>query len=242
MSTTNTPALELRGVSARYGPSVVLRDVDLSVRPGETVALLGPNGAGKTTLLRAAAGLPVGVSGSVFLGGSDVTRDRSHRRSRAGLCLVPEGRAIFPNLTVAENIRLHRGSSRATADRVFEAFPILAERRNQRAGLMSGGQQQMLALARCLTTDPEVVLLDEVSMGLAPRVVDEIFAGLRRLAETGVALLLVEQYVDRALAMADRVVLLERGRTSYSGPASAIDRDAVLESYLGADIAAGHPG
>jgi branched-chain amino acid transport system ATP-binding protein len=232
MSTANAPALELRGVSARYGPSVVLRDVDLSVRPGETVALLGPNGAGKTTLLRAAAGLPVGVSGSILLGGSDVTRDRSHRRSRAGLCLVPEGRAIFPNLTVADNIRLHRGSSRETADRVFEAFPILAERRNQRAGLMSGGQQQMLALARCLTTEPQVVLLDEVSMGLAPRIVDEIFDALQLLARSGVAILLVEQYVGKALAMADRVYVLDRGRISWTGTPSETSEDDLMNRYL----------
>ena len=236
MSPTNAHALELRGVSARYGPSVVLRDVDLSVRPGETVALLGPNGAGKTTLLRSAAGLPVGVSGSIFLGGSDVTRDRSHRRSRAGLCLVPEGRAIFPNLTVAENIRLHRGSSRETADRVFEAFPILAERRNQRAGLMSGGQQQMLALARCLTTDPQVVLLDEVSMGLAPRIVDEIFDALQLLARSGVAILLVEQYVGKALAMADRVYVLDRGRISWTGTPSETSEDDLMNRYLSVDV------
>ncbi len=236
MSAANAPALELRGVSARYGPSVVLRDVDLSVRPGETVALLGPHGAGKTTLLRSAAGLPVGVSGSVLLGGSDVTRARSHRRSRAGLCLVPEGRAIFPNLTVAENIRLHRRSSREAAERVFEAFPILAERRHQRAGLMSGGQQQMLALARCLTTDPQVVLLDEVSMGLAPRIVDEIFDALQLLARSGVAILLVEQYVGKALAMADRVYVLDRGRISWTGTPSETSEDDLMNRYLSVDV------
>ncbi|RHW28118.1 ABC transporter ATP-binding protein [Nocardioides immobilis] len=235
MSAANAAALELRGVSARYGPSVVLRDVDLSVRPGETVALLGPNGAGKTTLLRSAAGLPVGVSGSVYLGGSDVTRARSHRRSRAGLCLVPEGRAIFPNLTVAENIRLHGRSGREAAERVFEAFPILAERRSQRAGLMSGGQQQMLALARCLTTDPQVVLLDEVSMGLAPRIVDEIFDALQLLARSGVAILLVEQYVGKALAMADRVYVLDRGRISWTGTPSETSEDDLMNRYLSVD-------
>jgi len=239
----SAPALELRSVDAGYGDTTVLRDVSLDVAPGEVVALLGPNGAGKTTLLRVASGLLRARAGTVHVGGADLTERPPFVRARAGLCLIPEGRGVFADLSVRENLRLlvppWGGDD---LDRAFEAFPVLHKRIDQRAGSMSGGEQQMLALARCWLSQPSCVLLDEVSMGLAPRVVDEIFAGLRRLAETGVALLLVEQYVDRALAMADRVVLLERGRTSYSGPACAVVRGAGLGSYLGADIAAGHPG
>jgi branched-chain amino acid transport system ATP-binding protein len=227
--------LELRHASARYGRTQVLRDVDLTVGPGETVALLGPNGAGKTTLLRSAAGLTGTSGGSVLLRGADVSRRRPHQRAREGLCLVPEGRGVFPSLTVAENLRLQRARGE-TVDRVYDAFPVLAERRNQRAGLMSGGQQQMLALARCFTTEPSVVLLDEVSMGLAPLIVDEIFAALKKLASSGVALLLVEQYVNKALEMADRVYVLDRGRVSWTGrPAETSEAD-LMSRYLAVKV------
>jgi branched-chain amino acid transport system ATP-binding protein len=232
-----TPILELDGVSAGYEQTTVLRDIQLNVQPGSIVALLGPNGAGKTTLLRVASGLLKPRSGTVSIGGEDLTRARPHARARAGLCLVPEGRGIYRDLTVRENLRLLTPpwQREADLDGVFAAFPVLEERLDQVAGSMSGGQQQMLALSRAWLARPQVVLLDEVSMGLAPRVVDEIFTALRQLAATGVALLLVEQYVDRALAMADHVHLLSRGSTSYSGPASGIDRDAVMRGYLGTD-------
>lgn len=234
----SVPVLELNGVSAGYGSTQVLRDIDLHLAPGEVLALLGPNGAGKTTLLRVASGLMRAANGTVSVAGDDVSRKPAHARARAGLCLVPEGRGVFGELSVRENLRLLVPPwGGEDIDRAIDAFPDLGKRLDQRAGSMSGGQQQMLALARCWLARPSCVLLDEVSMGLAPRVVDEIFEGLTNLASDGVALLLVEQYVDRALALADRVQMLERGRTSFVGPTSGLDRDAVLRGYLGADVA-----
>ena len=233
------PALQLDAITAGYGRTTVLRDVDLEVAPGEVVALLGPNGAGKTTLLRVASGIVRPTAGSISIDGHDVTTRPSHARARSGLCLIPEGRGVFADLTVRENLRLQvpPWAESADIDQAIDAFPVLGERLHQRAGSMSGGQQQMLALARCWLARPSCVVLDEVSMGLAPRVVDEIFTALAGLAAEGVALLLVEQYVDRALAMADRVQLLDRGRTAYAGPAAGIDREAVLRGYLGAAVA-----
>jgi branched-chain amino acid transport system ATP-binding protein len=232
------PALELRGVSASYGRTRALWDVDLTVAPGTISALLGPNGAGKTTLLNVAAGLLRPTAGSVLVGGKDVTTTSPSRRAAHGICLIPEGRGVFPRLTVRENLRLLTppGRDAAPVDAALDAFPALRDRLGQRAGSMSGGQQQMLALARCWLARPSVVLLDEVSMGLAPRVVDEIFASLQTLARTGVTLVLVEQFVTRALAMADTVHLLNRGRVTYSGSPSDLDEQAVLQGYLGADI------
>jgi branched-chain amino acid transport system ATP-binding protein len=237
----SSPVLELRSITAGYGTTTILRDVDLVVGVGEVVALLGPNGAGKTTLLRAASGLLRPQSGSVLVGGDDMTRRPPHARARKGLCLIPEGRGVWGELTVAENLRLQvpSWSDGQQLSRVLEAFPILGERMDQRAGSMSGGQQQMLALARGWLSNPACVLLDEVSMGLAPRVVDEIFVALRSLAAQGTALLLVEQYIDRALAIADRVQILDRGRTTLTGAASSVDRDAIMRGYLGATVANG---
>jgi branched-chain amino acid transport system ATP-binding protein len=241
---SDAPVLELSSVTAGYGQSIVLRDIDLMVGAGEVVALLGPNGAGKTTLLRAASGLLKPQDGTVSVKGEDMTRKPGYARARSGLCLIPEGRGIFGDLSVRENLRLlvPPWEKNVDMDRALDAFPILRERLDQRAGSMSGGQQQMLALARCWLCNPSCVLLDEVSMGLAPRVVDEIFEALTQLASEGIALLVVEQYVDRALAIADRVQLLDRGRTSFVGPTTEIDRDAVLQGYLGADVEASTNG
>ncbi|MCK9248046.1 MAG: ABC transporter ATP-binding protein [Solirubrobacteraceae bacterium] len=231
----SAPVLELSGITAGYGAAPVLRDVDLTVEAGSIVALLGPNGAGKTTLLRVASGQLRPSAGEVRVGGAAMTTAAPHRRARAGLCLVPEGRGVFRELTVRENLRLMTPPWERAAEprRVFDAFPILEERAGQVAGTMSGGQQQMLALARCWLARPAVVLLDEVSMGLAPRIVDEIFAALTGLAAEGTSLVLVEQYVDRALAMADRVHLLTRGTTTFTGAPGELDRDDVLRRYLG---------
>ena len=228
--------LELTNISAGYGTGLVLRNVDLTVPPSSVVALLGANGAGKTTLLRVASGQLRPVSGSVALDGQDMTGARSEKLARRGLCHVPEGRGIFPSLTVADNIRLQAppGVDRRTALRqAVEAFPRLGERLEQRAGTMSGGEQQMLALARAYVCEPTVVLLDEVSMGLAPKIVDEIFGYLRQLASTGISLLVVEQYVSRALELADYVYILDRGRLTFVGEPSEISEETIAHSYLG---------
>ena len=229
--------LELRGVTAGYGRTKVLREIDLTVAAGSVVALLGPNGAGKTTLLRVASGLLSPACGEVRLLGDDVTRGRAHQRARRGLCLVPEGRGIFPNLSVRENLTLQIPPWRRKAgyETALEAFPVLKARLGQTAGSLSGGQQQMLALSRCFLAEPKVVLLDEVSMGLAPRVIDEIFDALVNIVKSGVAVLLVEQYVTRALHLADHVYLLGRGQVDFSGPPSQLDEDELLRLYIGGD-------
>jgi branched-chain amino acid transport system ATP-binding protein len=234
----DAPILDLRGITAGFGHLTVLRDIDLSVRRGTAVGLLGPNGAGKTTLLRLAAGLMRPSSGSVWIAGEEVTHRHVEERAQRGLCLIPEGRGIFRNLTVAENLRLQLPPwrKRERYDEVLETFPILKERLRQTAGTLSGGQQQMLALARCYLAKPSVVLLDEVSMGLAPRLVDQIFDSLKALADSGVALLLVEQYVNRALEMVDEVYLVNRGRITHRGPAGELDENSVLRHYLGGDM------
>jgi branched-chain amino acid transport system ATP-binding protein len=232
---SGTAALDLRGVTAGYGRTTVLRDVDISVPAGSIVALLGPNGAGKTTLLRVATGLLAPNDGQVLIRGEEMTRKRPYQRARAGLCLIPEGRGIFPTLSVRENLRLQvppwaNGDGYEPA---LEAFPILRERLGQKAGSLSGGQQQMLALSRCFLADPKIVLLDEVSMGLAPRVIDEIFEALEKLSRRGTSLLLVEQYIHRALGAADRIYLLGRGSITFSGAPSEIDENELMRRYVG---------
>jgi len=231
--------LQFDRVRAGYGTTTVLRDVSFQVRAGQVVALLGPNGAGKTTVLRTATGIIRPTAGSVRLDDIDVSKQAPHRRAARGLCLIPEGRGVFKSLTVRENLRLQvpAGGSKPddAIDRALTVFPALTGRMNVPAGHLSGGQQQMLSLARAYVTDPRVILLDEVSMGLAPRVVDEMFHALRTLAATGTAMLIVEQYVTRAMAMADSVVLLNKGTITYDGPPSQLDEQAVLQGYLGVD-------
>jgi branched-chain amino acid transport system ATP-binding protein len=229
--------LELRGVTAGYGSHTVLRDVDLVVPDHSVVALLGPNGAGKTTLLRVASGLLRPSAGHVLVDGQDATGWPSHRLAGAGVCHVPEGRGIFRALSVRDNIRLQTNPA-LDADpiqAVSDAFPRLGERLDQRAGTMSGGEQQMLALARSYLAGSKTVLLDEVSMGLAPKVIDEIFEYLRRLAAQGAALLLVEQYVGRALELADFVYILNKGRVQFVGESDELGEEQILASYLGVE-------
>ncbi len=237
MTMSTSPALlTLDGIDAGYGTSTVLRNVSLSVAPGRVTALLGANGAGKTTLLRVASGLLAPSAGRVRLAGDDVTSQPPHRRSRAGVCLIPEGRGIFRHLTVEENLRLQlpRDAPVGPAiEQAVEAFPALGRRRHQAAGSMSGGEQQMLALARAFTTSPRVVLIDELSMGLAPIVVDEMFAAVERLVADGVAMVIVEQYVSRALAVADDAVLLRKGAVSFTGSTAELDEQSVVQDYLG---------
>jgi branched-chain amino acid transport system ATP-binding protein len=237
MTSTGGEMLQLHNVTSGYGRFVVLRNVELTVQPGQVVALLGANGAGKTTLLRTAAGLLKPSAGEVSVNGDDMTRRGAADREHAGLCLIPEGRGVFKNLTVLENLRLYvRGRADNPAlDRAFEAFPILASRRRQRAGTLSGGEQQMLALSRAIVTKPSLVLVDEVSMGLAPLVVDRIFEALQGLAMQGTALLLVEQYVERALAMADLVYTIKRGNVVKAGAPADLDTTALIAEYLGSE-------
>jgi branched-chain amino acid transport system ATP-binding protein len=226
--------LELTGIDAGYDSHPVLRGVSLAVPDRSVVALLGPNGAGKTTLLRVASGLLRPAAGTIQLDGQDVTRWPTHRRAAAGMCHVPEGRGIFPALSVADNLRLQAaGGSPRAVDHALAAFPRLRDRRAQLAGTMSGGEQQMLALAHAYVTQPSVVLLDEVSMGLAPKIVDEIFQHLRALADRGTSLLLVEQYVTRALALADYVYILNKGRVTFAGEPRELGDADIVASYLG---------
>jgi branched-chain amino acid transport system ATP-binding protein len=236
---SDEPVLDIRGLTVRYGTATVLRDVDLQVRQGQVISLLGANGAGKTTLMRAAAGLVPSSAGSVVLNGAPVDKAKPHQRAQRGLCLIPEGRGIFPNLTVRENLRLQGSPKerRQTLERIISAFPVLGEKLAQRAGSLSGGQQQMMALGRSLVSNPSVVLLDEVSMGLAPLVVDQIFEALEGLAATGVSLLLVEQYVSKALSMADHIYVLDRGSVNWAGSPTDITEEEIMERYLALEVA-----
>jgi branched-chain amino acid transport system ATP-binding protein len=237
------PLLELRGVSARYGGVQALRDVDIVVGEGEFVVLLGPNGAGKTTTLRTVSGLVHPTNGSVHFRGRNITRVAGWRRPGLGLGHVPEGRHIFPDHTVEENLRLgafarrrDRGRTDRTLTELLELFPVLAERRAQPAGTLSGGEAQMLAVARALMSEPRLLMLDEPSLGLAPIKTAELFGYLRRLhGERGLTVLLVEQEALTALRLADRGYVLERGQVVIEGSAAQLrDDPRVQAAYLGA--------
>jgi branched-chain amino acid transport system ATP-binding protein len=228
--------LELRGICAGYDGLQVLHGIDLAVEAGSVVAVLGPNGAGKTTLLRVASGELTPTDGDLVVGGRRLNGVSPSDLARAGLCTVPEGRGIFPNLTVQENLWMmtHRGRARAEVEEVaYDHFPQLASRRSQVAGTMSGGEQQMLALSRAIATRPAVLLLDELSMGLAPLVVQGLFEVVGRLAQTGVAVVIVEQFVDAALELADRAVIVSQGRVSSDGSPIEI-REELRAAYFGA--------
>ena len=226
--------LQLDGIAAGYGAHQVLWDVSVTVPTGKVVALLGPNGAGKTTLLRVASGLLRPSAGRLLLDGEEVVDHGAVAMSRRGVCHIPEGRGVFRSLTVKENLILQaRATDPTGVDRVVDAFPVLGRRMGQVAGTMSGGEQQMLALARAYLANPRIVLLDEVSMGLAPSIVDEIFAFLEELAREGAALLLVEQYVARALRLADLVFILNRGRIAFAGEPVELEDEDVFACYLG---------
>lgn len=235
-----TPLLSLRGVRAAYGPIEVLHGIDLDVPAGSVVAVLGPNGAGKSTLLNTVAGLHPASGGSVALAGRRVNGARADDLARAGVCLVPEGRGIFANLTVQEHLRMATHSGRRLADiedETYERFPRLAERRVQVAGTMSGGEQQMLALARGLATHPALLLLDELSMGLAPLIVEELYTQVAAIAATGVSIVVVEQFAHAVLGVADLAAVLVNGRIGTLGRPADIESQ-LSAAYLGATIAA----
>lgn len=231
----NTPILELRDVHAGYGRIEVLTGVDLVVPRGAVIALLGPNGAGKTTLLRTISGLVKPTSGHVHLAGEHVQDVSPARLNRAGLCLVPEGRGVFPNLTVEENLVLASIAGPATRkvlDGAYLRFPVLHQRRSQLAGSLSGGEQQMLSLARALASEPAVLLLDELSMGLAPMIVESLYDTVAEIAASGVSVLVVEQFAAAALRVADYAAVMRGGRVVASGEPQQVE--ALLgELYFG---------
>jgi branched-chain amino acid transport system ATP-binding protein len=227
--------LELRDVRVGYGRIEVLHGVDLVVPPGTVVALLGPNGAGKTTTLKVASGQLVPARGDVLLTGRRVNGVAPDALARIGICTIPEGRGIFPNLTVTENLRMvtYAGTSMADVlEQSFEQFPRLKERRSQLAGTMSGGEQQMLAMARGLASNPAVLLLDELSMGLAPIIVEELYGHVARIAERGISVLVVEQFARTVLAVADYAALMLQGRVRRFGAPQELDEE-LSSHYLG---------
>lgn len=233
--------LRLENLRAGYGPVTVLQGVSLEVNPGEVVTIVGGNGAGKTTLLRTLSGLHPASDGCVRFAGHDITRWPPHRIVAAGICQVPEGRQVFAPFSVEDNLRLgawrqrrDRDWTRREQERIYSLFPLLAERRRQLAGTLSGGQQQMLAIGRALLGRPRLLLLDEPSMGLAPLLVEEIFRVIVELNSQGVTILLVEQNARAALAIAGRGYVLETGRIAKTAPAAELlADDAVRRAYLG---------
>ncbi|MEX2459173.1 MAG: ABC transporter ATP-binding protein [Actinomycetota bacterium] len=230
-----TPVLELRNVHAAYGKIEVLHGVDVVVPEASIVALLGPNGAGKSTTLRVASGQMKPTSGCVHVTGRHINGASADQLARAGVCALPEGRGIFPNLTVRENLWMmtYGDVSRGQVEEeAFARFPILKERRNQLAGTMSGGEQQMLAMARALATSPAVLLLDEISMGLAPLIVARLYEIVAQIGAGGVSILLVEQFAQTALSVADYAAIMVHGRIHTVGQPAEI-KDALASAYLG---------
>jgi branched-chain amino acid transport system ATP-binding protein len=230
-----SPVLELRAVRAAYGRIEVLHGVDLQLRVGTVLAILGPNGAGKSTTLKVASGLLPPTAGCFHVAGRHMNGVAPDILARAGICTIPEGRAVFPNLTVGDNLRMmtHTGAARRVVEeRAYAQFPRLAERRKQTAGTLSGGEQQMLAMARSLSAEPTVLLLDEISMGLAPLVVDELYRLVASIAAQGVAVLLTEQFARAALSVATDVALMVHGRIVASGAPDELPDD-LAAAYLG---------
>ncbi|MCU4182918.1 ATP-binding cassette domain-containing protein [Acidiferrimicrobium sp. IK] len=236
--------LEVTDLAVRYGDALALQCVSLTVHHGQALAVLGVNGAGKSTLARALSGLVPASHGSITLDGQDITGWAAHRIRRAGIVHLPEGRGIFRSLTVQENLRMasavagDRRAARDALDLAMSIFPILGQRRRQLAGLLSGGEQQMLSLARALATSPRVVIADELSLGLAPMMVDVVFEGLARARDEGVTVIMIEQFIHRALGFADRCIVMQRGQVSWSGPATNAAKE-VLRRYLGDSMTAG---
>jgi branched-chain amino acid transport system ATP-binding protein len=232
------PALELKGVSAAYERVEVLHDVDLVVPSGQVFVLLGPNGAGKSTTLRVASGRLRPARGDVILSGETVTGTSPDQLARRGVCSIPEGRGIFPNLTVAENLRMwtYRGGlKRAEVEEIaYERFPVLKGRRRQTAGTLSGGEQQMLAMSRALSSAPSLLLLDEISMGLAPLIVAELYELVSQIASEGFAILLVEQFAETALRVADHAAVMAQGRIEFQGTPAEV-AEAAGDIYLRTD-------
>jgi branched-chain amino acid transport system ATP-binding protein len=243
---TGAPLLELRDVDAGYGPFRSLFNVSFAIRPHSVMALLGSNGSGKTTVVRVCSGLVRPTSGRVVFEGADVTGRRAYRLARLGIVHAPEGRSVFASLTVEENLALtfrqvfgRRGTQDALRH-AYELFPRLGERRRQMAGTLSGGEQRMLSLARVLVRAPKLLITDELSLGLAPVVIDEVYETLATIRDSGTALLIVEQHVRQALGLADDVVVLAKGSVTLSGPVAELG-DITERLLPAADGVAPHP-
>ena len=238
-----TPAVAVEGLSIHYGDALALSGLTFELAPGRALAVLGPNGAGKSSLARALSGLVPPSSGTISLDGQRIERWAPHRIRQAGLIHLPEGRGVFRNLSVLDNVRMaaRTGSGRAgrrqAVERAFATFPILADRRHLMAGSLSGGEQQMLSLARALATSPKVIVADEMSLGLAPIIVDLVFEGLQAARAAGATVIMIEQYVHRALAFAEHCIVLNRGRLAWSGPATDAGPE-LLAQYLGTALTA----
>ncbi len=236
MTNDVAPLLELRDVHAGYGRIEVLHGVNLVLPAGKVLALLGPNGAGKSTTLAVLAGLVEATHGCVHLAGRHINGTAPHDLARIGVAMIPEGRGVFPRLTVHENLRMASYSGVPTSvieERAYAQFPRLGERRNQLAGTMSGGEQQMLALARGLACDPALLILDELSMGLAPLIVTELYELVAQVAASGVSILVVEQFARTVLGVADIAAIMAHGRVTAVGPPSQIEAE-LASAYLGA--------
>jgi branched-chain amino acid transport system ATP-binding protein len=228
--------LEIDSLTARHGLLEAVRGISFSVRQGETLALVGANGAGKTTLLRTLAGAHPAASGHIRMRGEDVTGLPSHKRVANGIALVPEGRRMFASMTVAENLKLGAMAGRKgdwSIDRILDIFPNLKSRIGHKTGHLSGGEQQATAIGRALMSNPDILLLDEVSLGLSPLIVDRVYASLDGLIKSGTTIILVEQDLARAMNVASRVICMLEGRIALEGDAKALTRDQVTEAYFG---------
>jgi len=233
--------LNVRGLSAGYGDFRALFDVDLEVASGEVVALIGANGAGKSTLLRSITGLLPVRNGQIEFAGEDIARTPTHMLTRKGLTMVPEGRRLFIGMTVEDNLRVARDRARPigsgeegwTLERIYDLFPILAERRHQLVEKLSGGQQQMVAIGRAMMTQPKLLMCDEISLGLAPKVIAEIYEMIPLIRNAGTAIVVVEQDVSLAQKCADRVYCMLEGRITLTGKSTELSREAIAEAYFG---------
>jgi branched-chain amino acid transport system ATP-binding protein len=231
-------ALHVDGLVCGYDRTTILRGVTMTVPASAVTTLLGSNGAGKTTLLRAVSGFLPATAGSIRLFGEEATKLPAHKRAELGMCHIPEGRGVFRSLTVRENLVMQaaKGGEAAAIERATAVFPILGERLGQAAGTLSGGQQQMLSVASAYVRSPRLILVDEASLGLAPLVVDEIFEFLEQVTAEGAALLLVDQFVTRALAMSTTAYVMRRGEIVYTGPSGALLDSELFSHYLGTDV------
>jgi len=228
--------LSVDRLDVRHGLLHAVREVSFALEEGEVIALVGANGAGKSTLLRAIAGAHPPSAGAIAFDGADVTSMRAHKRVARGIALVPEGRRLFGGMSVEENLRVAMRVGRRghwTLDRIMELFPMLSERRNSLAGNLSGGERQAAAIGRALITNPRLLLLDEVSLGLAPVVVEQLYRSMASLREGGATLILVEQELTRALSVATRVLCMLEGKIALDGPAKTISRERIVDAYFG---------